>query len=66
MAKNSKPRRPATQSIAALCIGGMIVARTVADTELADELRASCLTVARGIGGWDKNTGGKSRKSRRR
>jgi len=37
-----------------LAIGGMVVARTLDDRRLADQLRASCMGVALGLGGWDK------------
>jgi TetR/AcrR family transcriptional repressor of nem operon len=50
--ENGQPRRTTAQGLAALCIGGMIVARTVVDRELADELRASCMTVAHELAGW--------------
>ena len=40
-----RDRRILAQSIAALSIGGMILARTVDDRALADELRASCAMV---------------------
>src|ERR1700688_1250013 len=36
---NGRRRRATAQGIAAMCIGGMIVARTVLDRALADELR---------------------------
>lgn len=52
--KNGRPRRATAQGIAALCIGGMIVARTVPDPALADELRASCMAMARDLAGWQK------------
>lgn len=44
------------QAIAALSIGGMVVARTLVDRSHADELRASCLAVALELGGWEKAT----------
>ncbi len=47
-------RRIRAQSIAALSIGGMIVARTIEDRALADELRAACTAVALDIGGWSR------------
>jgi TetR/AcrR family transcriptional regulator, transcriptional repressor for nem operon len=53
-------RRARAQAIAALSIGGMIVARTLAERAHADELRGSCLQAALQLGGWEK------RKSRRR
>ena len=42
------------QAIAALSIGGMIVARTLVDRSHADELRASCIAAALRLGGWDR------------
>ena len=54
-------RRTTAQSIAALSIGGMVVARTMVDRALADELRAACMAVALNLGGWNKN---KKRKSK--
>jgi AcrR family transcriptional regulator len=54
-------RRTTAQSIAALSIGGMIVARTMVDRVLADELRAACIAMALYLGGWDKKS--KSKKS---
>jgi TetR/AcrR family transcriptional repressor of nem operon len=44
--------RLGAQGIAAMCIGGMIVARTIVDRALADELRASCMAVAHDLAGW--------------
>jgi TetR/AcrR family transcriptional regulator, transcriptional repressor for nem operon len=52
--QNGRSRRTTAQSIAALSIGGMIVARTMVDPALADELRAACMTVALDLGGWTK------------
>jgi hypothetical protein len=34
----------------------MVVARTMVDRALADELRAACTTVALNLGGWNKKT----------
>jgi TetR/AcrR family transcriptional repressor of nem operon len=52
MVQNGQRRRSTAQAIAALSIGGMIVARTVADRTLADELRNACMAVALHLGGW--------------
>jgi TetR/AcrR family transcriptional regulator, transcriptional repressor for nem operon len=52
--QNGRSRRTTAQSIAALSIGGMIVARTMVDPALADELRAACMTVALDLGCWTK------------
>lgn len=56
-------RRVTAQAIAALSIGGMIVARTVEDPALADELRADCMAVALSLGGWNRRA---ARPQRRR
>jgi len=51
--KNSD-RRITAESIAAMSIGGMIVARTIVDRAHADELRSACMTVAMQLGGWGR------------
>ncbi len=48
------PRRAKAQAIAALCVGGMVVARTVVERSLADELRGACADMALALGRWDK------------
>jgi TetR/AcrR family transcriptional repressor of nem operon len=60
--QSGRRRRATAQSIAALSIGGMVVARTMVDRALADELRAACLAVALDLGGWNKK--GKSKKGK--
>jgi TetR/AcrR family transcriptional regulator, transcriptional repressor for nem operon len=47
-------RRGRAQAIAALSIGGMVVARTLVDRAHADELRKSCVQVAMQLGDWKK------------
>jgi len=49
------PDRTTALSIAALCAGGMIIARASDDRKLADELRGACMSVALKLGGWDQN-----------
>jgi TetR/AcrR family transcriptional regulator, transcriptional repressor for nem operon len=51
-AGNNGPRREQAQDIAALCVGGMVVARAMADRAYADELRDACMGVALELGGW--------------
>jgi AcrR family transcriptional regulator len=47
-------RRQATaEAIAALCVGGMVVARALAHREVADQLRNRCMAVALELGGWN-------------
>jgi TetR/AcrR family transcriptional regulator, transcriptional repressor for nem operon len=50
--QQGRQRRATAQTIAALSIGGMVVARTMVDRALADELRAACTSVALELGGW--------------
>jgi TetR/AcrR family transcriptional regulator, transcriptional repressor for nem operon len=52
MTLNGRRRRTTAQAIAALSIGGMIVARTIVDRAHADQLRAACMAVALDLGGW--------------
>ena len=40
--------------IAALCVGGMVLARAVDDPALADDLREAARKMAQEIGAWDK------------
>ncbi len=51
---NATSNRVTAQAIAALSIGGMIVARVLVDRAHADELRGSCLQVALQLGHWRK------------
>src|SRR5271168_1514432 len=41
------------QAIAALCVGGMVVARAFKNRAHADKLRDACMSVALELGGWD-------------
>jgi len=47
-------RRMTAESIAALSIGGMIVARSMIDSACADHLREACMAVALELGGWNR------------
>jgi len=51
---NGLPRRTTAQATAAMCIGGMVIARAVLNRRVADELRNACMTVALVLGRWDK------------
>jgi TetR/AcrR family transcriptional regulator, transcriptional repressor for nem operon len=65
MSENCKTRYLKAQGIAAMCIGGMIVARTVVDGALADELRGSCMAVAHELAGWKLHPNADPKKSAR-
>jgi TetR/AcrR family transcriptional repressor of nem operon len=41
--------------IAALCVGGMVIARASDDRTLGDELRWAAMAVALRLGGWDQS-----------
>ncbi len=49
-----QPRDTRAQAIAALCVGGMVMARALQDRARADELRDACMSVALELGGWDQ------------
>lgn len=58
LTENVRQRRATAQAIAALSIGGMVVARALVDRAVADELRASCMAVALKLGGWEQPRNG--------
>lgn len=45
-------RENSAMAIAALCIGGMVVARSLNDRHLSDRLRSAATSVALALGGW--------------
>ena len=47
--------RDSALAIAALCVGGMVIARASDDRALGDELRRAAMSVALGLGGWDQS-----------
>ena len=61
----SRTRNTKAQAIAALCIGGMVVARAMHDRAHADELRDACMSVALELGGWKKVSDNPNRKMSR-
>jgi AcrR family transcriptional regulator len=50
-----RPSRTSALAIAALCVGGMVIARASDDRALGDELRRAAMNVALGLGGWDQS-----------
>jgi TetR/AcrR family transcriptional repressor of nem operon len=55
MASNGHARSETARAVAALCVGGMVVARSAADRAFADQLRDSCMKVALELTGWSEN-----------
>jgi TetR/AcrR family transcriptional repressor of nem operon len=49
---DNQRRRAKAQAVAALCVGGMVVARAMSNRVVADELRDACLSIALDLGGW--------------
>jgi AcrR family transcriptional regulator len=52
LANTNLQRRAKAQAVAALCVGGMVVARAMANRVVADELREACMAIALDVGGW--------------
>ena len=50
--ERAKPDRKRALAIAALCVGGMVLARSVEDRGLADEMREAAMTIALSLGNW--------------
>jgi AcrR family transcriptional regulator len=48
-----RPDRQEALAIAAICIGGMVIARASEDLTVADEVREAALATALKLGGWD-------------
>jgi AcrR family transcriptional regulator len=59
LSRKDRVRCVTAESIAAMSIGGMIVARTMVNRVRADQLRSACMTVALELGGWDQQRRGK-------
>jgi TetR/AcrR family transcriptional regulator, transcriptional repressor for nem operon len=47
-------RRDAAMAVAALCIGGMVIARSLNDAQFADGLRDAATEAALSLGGWNR------------
>jgi AcrR family transcriptional regulator len=47
-----RPDRAAALAIAALCIGGMVIARASDNPSIADEVREAAMATALSLGGW--------------
>jgi TetR/AcrR family transcriptional repressor of nem operon len=56
-------RRTTAQATAAMCIGGMVIARAVVNRKVADDLRKACMVVALELGGWNEENGASKGKS---
>jgi len=48
----AESRRGNALAIAALCVGGMVLSRSIDDRKLADELRGAAMSTALNLGKW--------------
>jgi TetR/AcrR family transcriptional repressor of nem operon len=53
----ARSARASALAIAALCVGGMVVAKASHDAAFADELREAAKAAALELGGWDGGIG---------
>jgi len=60
--RDHAPSRQRALVMAGICVGGMVVARGLADRRLADSLLAAATAFALGLGGWSRS--GKKRSTR--
>jgi TetR/AcrR family transcriptional repressor of nem operon len=51
--ETGKPDQSTALAIAALCIGGMVVARAADNLAIADEVRNAAMATALALGGWE-------------
>jgi len=63
--KKDHSSRTSALAIAALCVGGMVVARAGEGHALANELRRAAMEVALKLGGWGDDTNSKQSSRRR-
>jgi AcrR family transcriptional regulator len=63
LGRDGQEARCRARAIAALCVGGMVLARSIGDRVLADELRDASLDVALSLGRWPRSTSGELRRS---
>jgi len=64
-AKKGRTSRTSALAIAALCVGGMVIARASEGHALATELRKAAMDVALKLGGWDGKPNPKRAQSKR-
>lgn len=57
MQHNGPAARSRARAIATLCVGGMILARSIEDRVLADEIREAAMSIALSLGQWERAEG---------
>ena len=56
LGRDGQVARYRARAIAALCVGGMVLARSIEDRALADELREAAMGVALSLAQWPRRT----------
>jgi len=54
MQRNGRAARSWARAIATLCVGGMVLARSIEDRVLADEIREAAMSIALSLGQWSR------------
>jgi AcrR family transcriptional regulator len=54
--RNGQAARSRARAIATLCVGGMVLARSIEDRVLADEIREASMAIALSLGQWQRQT----------
>ena len=63
MQRNGQAARSRARAIATLCVGGMVLARSIEDRVLADEIRESAMGIALSLGQWPRQPSNEWRQS---
>jgi AcrR family transcriptional regulator len=61
--RNGQAARSRARAIATLCVGGMVLARSIEDRVLADEIREAAMDIALSLGRWPGRTSNEWRQS---
>ena len=61
---SSQSNHTTATAIGALCVGGMVIARSIDDRALADEVRDASMAVALSLGRWKKSAKQKRQRAR--
>ena len=61
--RNGQAARSRARAIATLCVGGMVLARSIEDRVLADEIRDAAMGIALSLGQWPRQPSNEWRQS---
>lgn len=60
--RNGQAARSRACAIATLCVGGMVLARSIEDRVLADEIREAAMSIALSLGQWPRERPGATKR----